>query len=89
MERIRNRKQDGVDMSRQTVYMPGKDTDGWSPGDIVCQLYNDEAWRTVLLPKQDFETITPWKFCSLLNDAYERGRKEALEDLRSMMGIKE
>ena len=82
-------KQDGVDMNRQTVYMPGKDTDGWAPGDIVCQLYNDTAWRTVLLSKQDFKTITPWTLCSLLNDAYERGRKEALEDLRSMMGIKE
>lgn len=62
-------------------------SNGHKPCDILCQHYNDETWATIVLSKQDFETLTPWLLCSLLNQVYKNGREDAMADLRRMMGV--
>lgn len=74
---------------RQTFYTYDKELNGHEPCDIISQLYGDDAWRTVLLNKQDFESLAPWQMCSLLNNAYERGRTEYAEELRRFLGVKD
>ena len=61
---------------------------GFEPTDILVQHYNDEGFRTRLLDVEEFKHLTPWKLCSILNAAYESGRKDAMEDLRHFIGIK-
>lgn len=72
---------------RQTVYT--YNGNGYDPSDIVCQLYGDAAWRTICIPQEDLENIAPWKLANELNRAYEQGRKEAFEDLRRLIGVKD
>ena len=68
---------------RQTYYThAGK---GVEPEDILMQLYNDTGFRMVVLNK---ETLSPRNIADALNSAYERGRKEAMEDLRRLVGAK-
>lgn len=57
---------------------------GYEPGAILLKLYGDEAWRTVCIPID--EQHMPWRIASELNQAYERGRREAFEDLRNLIG---
>lgn len=67
---------------RNTVYK--YNGDGYAPSPILVQLYNDPAWRTICIPEDEMHL--PWKIASALNEAYERGRKEAFEDLRRLIG---
>lgn len=62
-------------------------SNGYEPCDILCQLYEDAGMMTVTLSKQDFETLTPWRLCSLLNQVYKNGREDAMADLRHFIGI--
>lgn len=64
-------------------------TGGFEPTDILVQHYNDPGMRTTLLRKDEFENLKPWELCSLLNEAYNSGRKDAMEDLRRFIGVKE
>ena len=63
-------------------------SNGHQPCDILCQLYEDAGMMTVALSKQDFESLTPWLLCSLLNQVYKNGREDAMADLRNVLGIK-
>ncbi len=69
-------------MANQTVYE--FNGNGYEPSDILLRLYGDMAWRSIALP-MDEQTI-PWRIAKELNAAYERGRQEAFEDLRRMIG---
>lgn len=69
-------------MSRQSVYE--YNGNGYEESDILLRLYNDVAWRSIYIPKEDLKT--PWIIAKALNAAYERGRQEAFEDLRAMIG---
>jgi hypothetical protein len=74
---------------RQTEYTYNieESKHGYDPCDIKTALYGDPTWKTTLVPKDEVERgLPPWKICSLLNSAYERGRKEAFEDLRRLIG---
>lgn len=62
---------------------------GYEPCAILLQHYNDEKFRTSVLTKFEFEHLKPWELCDLLNRAYENGRKDAMEDLRRFIGVKE
>lgn len=79
---------------RQTTYMwatpEGEDpgAGGWEATNILTQHWGDSDFRTILLSKEDFETLRPWKLVSLLSAAYERGRREYQEELRNFLGIK-
>lgn len=68
--------------TRQTVYH--YNGNGYEPSDIICQLYGDEAWRTICIPQD--EQHMPFRIANALNQAYERGRQEAFEDLRRLIG---
>lgn len=61
---------------------------GFEPTDILVQHYNDPGFRTMLLNKEEFMHLSPWKLCVLLNNAYDSGRNDAMEDLRTFIGIK-
>jgi hypothetical protein len=69
-------------MNKQTAYE--FNGNGYEESDILLRLYGDEAWRSVYIPKEDLKT--PWIIAKALNAAYERGRQEAFEDLRAMIG---
>lgn len=60
---------------------------GFEPTDILVQHYNDPGMRTMLLRKDEFENLKPWELCSILNEVYESGRKDAMEDLRRFIGV--
>lgn len=60
---------------------------GFEPTDILVQHYNDEKFRTVLLSEYDFVNLKPWELCSILNQVYTSGRKDAMEDLRRFIGV--
>jgi hypothetical protein len=62
---------------------------GFKPTDILVQHYNDPGMRTTLLRKDEFENLKPWELCSILNEVYESGRRDAMEDLRKFIGLKE
>lgn len=70
---------------KRTYTYNSTENNGYDPCDILLQHYPEEIWRTIVLSKEDFENLQPWKFCSLLNDAYEQGRKDAMKDLRTMI----
>lgn len=72
-------------MAKPTLYCVRTD-EMYEDTDILVQYYNDEKFRTVLLSKQEFATLQPWKMCSLLNSAYDRGYDEAMADLRRLIG---
>lgn len=57
---------------------------GSEPCDIYLRYSSIDYWN-VLLNKSEFENLTPMKLCSILNDAYMAGRKDAMTDLRSMI----
>jgi hypothetical protein len=62
--------------------------DGWEQGAIILKLYNDEGMRTIYIDKADMGTANPWKIAQALTGAYERGRREAMEDMRRLIGAK-
>ena len=64
-------------------------TGGFEPTDILVQHYNDPSMRTTLLRKEEFENLRPWELCSILNEVYASGRRDAMEDLRRFIGCKE
>lgn len=57
---------------------------GYDPCDILLQHYDDEEWRTIVIRAEE---LKPWKICDALNNAYEAGKKDAMRNLRYMMGI--
>ena len=61
---------------------------GFEPSDILCQHYDDDKFKTVVLDVEDFKRLQPWKLCSLLNQAYRSGREDAMSDLRHFIGVK-
>lgn len=65
-----------------------KDNTGYAPCDILVQYYESEEFRGVILRKDDFEELAPWKLCTLLQAAYDAGRDDAMRDLRIMIGVK-
>jgi hypothetical protein len=65
----------------------GEKSNGYEACDILVQHYKDDSFRTIVLSKEDFETLQPWKLCSLLNAAYESGKKDAMTDLRRLIGV--
>lgn len=69
-------------MSRQSVYE--YNGNGYEESDILLRLYGDLAWRSIALPID--EQHIPWRIAKELNAAYERGRQEAFEDLRALIG---
>lgn len=71
-------------MRKKTVY--SYNGDGFEESDIFCNLYDDPSWRSIFIQKDEF---TPWKIACALNVAYERGRTEAFEDLRLLIGAEE
>ena len=70
---------------KRTYTFNSENNSGYEPCDILLQHYPGETWRTIVLSKEDFETLRPWQLCSLLNNAYEAGRKDAMADLRTMI----
>lgn len=62
---------------------------GYEDCDILVQHFNDEGFRMRLLSKEEFASLQPWQFCRLMNDAYAKGKREAMEDLRRLIGVKE
>jgi len=67
----------------------GNESGGFEPTDILVQHYNDEGFRTRLLDKEEFKNLKPWQLCMILNEAYESGRRDAMEDLRRFIGVTE
>lgn len=61
---------------------------GFEPADILCQHYDDDKFRTVVLDADDLKGMAPWKLCSLLNEVYRSGRADAMSDLRNFIGVK-
>lgn len=61
---------------------------GGDATDILVQHYGDPGMRTMLLTKDEFENLKPWRLCALLNSAYEAGRSDSMEALRHFIGIK-
>lgn len=59
---------------------------GSEPCDILLELYDNDSFRTIGLRVDD---QIPWKICDALNHAYQQGRKDAMSDLRVVLGIKE
>lgn len=78
--------------NKQYVWREEKDQErgsgGFEPTDILCQHYDDDKFRTIVLDVEDFKTLQPWKLCSLLNAAYRSGREDAMSDLRYFIGVK-
>lgn len=79
-------------MSKKTYVWKKKEgeepgTGGFEPTAILVQHYNDEGFRTVLLSEDDFINLKPWELCSILNEVYASGRKDAMEDLRRFIGV--
>lgn len=73
----------------QTLYCINTEkSDGYDDCDILQSHWGDSGMRTILLNKDDFATLQPWQFVSLLNKAYERGRIEYQEDLRRFIGVR-
>jgi hypothetical protein len=60
---------------------------GYEDCDILAQYFNDNSLRSVVVSKEDFANLAPWNMCRLLNEAYEQGRKEAMFDIRRLIGI--
>ena len=60
---------------------------GFEPADILLQHYGDPGMRTMVMREEDFKRIKPWELCSMLNEAYESGRKDSMEDLRRFIGV--
>jgi hypothetical protein len=80
-------------MTKKTFVWRKKDGEtsydgGFEPTDILVQHYNDPGFRTMLLDEAEFTHLKPWKLCALLNEAYDSGRRDAMEDLRNFIGIK-
>jgi hypothetical protein len=71
-------------MSNRTLYTYNGDGHEESP--ILIQMYYNESFRMVAISKEDLKEGCPWVIAKALNDAYERGRAEAFDDLRSMIG---
>lgn len=57
---------------------------GHDPGDILLQHYDDDQWRTIVIREDE---LVPWKIANALNNAYEAGKKDAMRNLRNMIGI--
>jgi hypothetical protein len=82
-----------MSLNRKTYVWRKKESEdpyagGFEPTDILVQHYNDEGFRTILLDEEDFKRLAPWKLCSLLNDAYDSGYRDAKADIRNVLGIK-
>lgn len=58
--------------------------DGHNPGDILVQYYEDDKWRTIVIREDE---LVPWKIANALNSAYEAGKKDAMRNLRMMIGV--
>jgi hypothetical protein len=58
--------------------------DGYNPADILLQHYEDDKWRTIVISEDD---LKPWKIAEALNNAYEAGKKDAMRNLRMMIGV--
>jgi hypothetical protein len=57
--------------------------------DILLHHFPGDDWRSLVLRKEDFKNLTPWKIVELLNRAYDLGRSDAQHDIRTVLGVKE
>lgn len=58
------------------------------PCNILIQLYDNEDFRAVALRKEDFERFDAWRMCEALQNAYDAGKKDAMSNLRELIGAK-
>ena len=61
-----------------------EENNGYEPCDILLQHYNDDKWKTIVIREDE---LKPYQICNALNNAYEAGKKDAMRNLRYMMGI--
>ena len=66
-----------------------KENNGVDSCDILLQHFPSDDWRSLVLSKDDFEDLVPWKLVEILNRAYDLGRSDALHDVRTLLGVKE
>lgn len=55
---------------------------------ILLEHYGDKGFRTLVINAEEFGFLEKWKLCAMLNEAYQVGRRDAMEDLRNLIGLK-
>jgi hypothetical protein len=75
-------------MSNRTYTFDRTQNSGNEPCNILIQLYENENFRAVAIRKEDLESFDAWRLCQALQNAYEAGRKDAMSDLRNLIGVK-
>lgn len=73
---------------RPTYCWNTEESNGHEPADILIQLYPDEAFRSIVLRKEDFERLRVWELCQLLQQAREAGYRDAQRDIRNALDLK-
>lgn len=73
-------------MSREYCYNTEL-SNGHEPTAILLRHFKSDDFRTIVLSKEDFETLAPWKLCCLLQDAFEAGQADAKRQIRNVLGI--
>lgn len=66
-----------------------EENNGYDDCDILVQHFNDDSFRMRLMSKEEFATLQPWEFCRHMNEAYALGKKDAMEEVRRLLGVKE
>jgi len=75
--------------NKRTYTFDHKNHSGYGePCNILIQLYEDENFKAVAIRKEDLQSFDAWHLCQALQNAYEAGRKDAMNDLRDLIGVK-
>jgi hypothetical protein len=61
-----------------------KENNGYEPCDILLQHYDSDEWRSIVIRADE---LKPWNICIALNSAYEAGKRDAMRNLRLMIGV--
>lgn len=66
-----------------------EENNGYEDCAILIQHFNDTGSRFHLMSKEEFAKLQPWEFCRFMNDAYATGKRDALEEVRNILGVKD